>query len=80
VACLRCHHEATFDVNGYADDVAVPSFGPCMVCTAWGAVDADVRPNWNEVDHQFKPFVYPSAFSGFVPDAKFSTNVAQAQM
>jgi len=35
------HHE-------FADDVAVPSFGPRMVCTVWGANGADARPNWNE--------------------------------
>ena len=48
VRCLRCHHEATLDVETYADDVAVPSFEPRMVCTTCGAFDADARPNWNE--------------------------------
>jgi hypothetical protein len=48
VHCLRCHHETTFDVDDYADPVTVPSFGPHMVCTACGAIDADARPNWNE--------------------------------
>ena len=43
-----CHHQAVLDVNGLADDVAVPSFGPRMVCTACGAIGADARPNWNE--------------------------------
>jgi hypothetical protein len=26
--------------------VAVPSFGPKMVCTKCGTIGADVRPNW----------------------------------
>jgi len=45
---VRCHHETTHAVDGYADDVVVPSFGPRIVCTACGAIDADARPNWNE--------------------------------
>ena len=43
-----CHHEAVIDVSAYADDVPVPSFGPRMVCTVYGAIGSDVRPNWNE--------------------------------
>jgi len=35
-------------VNGYADDVPVPAFGPRMVWTVCGAIGADARPNWNE--------------------------------
>ena len=45
---LHCHHEATMDVSGFADDVAVPSFGPRMACTVCGAIGADARPNWKE--------------------------------
>jgi hypothetical protein len=48
VHCERCHHQALLDVNDFADDVAVPLFGPRMVCTVCGAVGADARPNWNE--------------------------------
>lgn len=48
VCCLRCHHDAVLDVEGYRDDVTVPSFVPRMVCTVCGAIDADARPNWNE--------------------------------
>jgi hypothetical protein len=44
----HCHHEAVLDVTGYADDLAVPAFGPRMVCTVCGAIGADTRPNWNE--------------------------------
>jgi len=43
-----CNHQAVLDVNTFADDVVVPSFGPRMVCTVCGAIGADARPNWNE--------------------------------
>jgi hypothetical protein len=43
-----CHHEAVLDVNAFADELTVPSFGPRMVCTICGAIGADTRPNWNE--------------------------------
>ena len=43
-----CHHQAVLDVNAFADDVVVPSFGLRMVCTVCGAIGADARPNWNE--------------------------------
>jgi len=46
--CERCHHQTLLDVNDFADDVLVPSFGSRMVCTACGAIGADIRPNWNE--------------------------------
>jgi hypothetical protein len=45
---IWCHHQAVLDVSDFADDVAVPSFGPRMVCTFCGAIGADARPNWNE--------------------------------
>ena len=45
---LWCHHQATLDVDAFADGLAVPSFGPRMVCTVRGAIGADARPNWNE--------------------------------
>jgi hypothetical protein len=45
---VHCHHDAVMDACGFADEVAVPSFGPRMVCTACGAIGADARPNWNE--------------------------------
>jgi hypothetical protein len=41
-------HQATVDVSAFNDDMPVPAFGPRMVCTACGAIGADVRPNWNE--------------------------------
>ncbi|MGC2712466.1 MAG: hypothetical protein WA366_03720 [Pseudolabrys sp.] len=43
-----CHHQAVLDVDAFADDMAVPSFGPRMVCTVCGAIGADARPNWDE--------------------------------
>ena len=33
---------------GHDDSLAVPSFGPRMVCKACGTKRADVRPNWVE--------------------------------
>jgi hypothetical protein len=32
----------------WPDHVAVPTFGPCMVCTSCGIVGADARPTWQE--------------------------------
>jgi hypothetical protein len=29
-------------------DLPVPSFGPHLVCTAFGIIGADARPNWKE--------------------------------
>ena len=48
VYCSACHHQAVIDVSRYADDVALPTFGPRMLCTMCGAVGADARPNWQE--------------------------------
>ena len=45
---LHCHHQAILDVSAFADDLAVPSFGPRMVCTVCGAIGADARPDWYE--------------------------------
>jgi hypothetical protein len=36
------------NVDGYGEGVAVPSFGPRMVCTCCGIIGADLRPNWSE--------------------------------
>jgi hypothetical protein len=43
-----CNHQAVLDVNTFADDVTVPSFGPRMICTVCGAIGGNVMPNWNE--------------------------------
>ena len=48
VVCPLCHHEAVVNVDGFGPDVAVPAFGPHMVCTGCGIIGADVRPNWSE--------------------------------
>jgi hypothetical protein len=39
---------AVLSVDRWSDDVAVPSFGPRMVCTGCGIVGADARPNWQK--------------------------------
>ena len=46
VSCWECGHSAVLDVDGYGDDVPVPSFGPRLVCTKCGAIGGDARPNW----------------------------------
>ena len=43
-----CNHYAVLDVDAFADNLVVPSFGPRMVCAVCGAIGADARPNWNE--------------------------------
>jgi hypothetical protein len=48
VTCDLCHHAAQLDVDAYAGDVPVPSFGPRMVCTCCGIIGAEARPNWRE--------------------------------
>jgi hypothetical protein len=48
VACLACHHVTVLSADPWPDDVAVPTFGPRMVCTRCGIVGADARPNWKE--------------------------------
>jgi hypothetical protein len=32
----------------YAGDVPVPTFGPRVVCTRCGMIEADARPDWTE--------------------------------
>ena len=35
LTCELCHHAATMNVDRFADTIAVPGFGPRMVCTSW---------------------------------------------
>jgi hypothetical protein len=46
VSCWQCRHSTVLDVDGYGDEVPVPSFGPRMVCTYCGTIGCDARPNW----------------------------------
>jgi hypothetical protein len=48
VSCLNCQHRALLSADRWTDDVAVPTFGPRMVCTGCGLVGADARRNWKE--------------------------------
>jgi hypothetical protein len=48
VQCNQCRHRVILNVNHLSGDLAVPSFGPKMVCTKCGTIGADVRPNWQE--------------------------------
>jgi hypothetical protein len=48
MSCWPCHHHAVLGADRWPDDVAVPTFGPRMVCTSCGIVGADARPNWKE--------------------------------
>jgi hypothetical protein len=48
VQCHQCRHEVVMKVDHLPGDLAVPSFGPRMVCTKCGTIGADVRPNWRE--------------------------------
>jgi hypothetical protein len=48
VQCQECRHEVIMNVDHLPGDLAVPSFGPRMVCTKCGSIGADVRPNWRE--------------------------------
>jgi hypothetical protein len=45
---LGCDHHFILDVNGYPDDLPVPSFGPRLRCEVCGHCGADARPNWQE--------------------------------
>jgi hypothetical protein len=48
VSCWNCQHQAVLSADRWHDDVAVPTFGPRMVCTRCGIIGADARPNWKE--------------------------------
>jgi hypothetical protein len=45
VSCWNCHHQAVLSADRWPHEVAVPTFGPRMVCTRRGIVGADARPN-----------------------------------
>jgi hypothetical protein len=53
----RCGHHRAHEVNVYAGDVPVPSFGPGR-----GHLGADARPNWNEM-HKREPITRASGGS-----------------
>jgi hypothetical protein len=48
VTCELCHHEATMNVDAFADATLVPAFGPRTVCTSCGIIGAFAQPYWKE--------------------------------
>jgi hypothetical protein len=48
VWCWNCRHQAVLSVDRWPDYVAVPAFGPRMVCTGCRIIGADARSNWKE--------------------------------
>jgi DDE superfamily endonuclease len=38
VSCWLCHHQAVLSADRWPDHIAVPTFGPRMVCTSCGIV------------------------------------------
>ena len=45
VSCWNCRHRAVLGADRWSDEVAVPTFGPRMVCTGCGIIGADARQN-----------------------------------
>jgi hypothetical protein len=41
VSCWNCHHQAVLSADRWPGDVAVPTFGPRMVCIGCGIDGAD---------------------------------------
>jgi len=48
VSCWQCHHQALLSADRWPDETPAPTFGPRIVCTAYGIIGADARPNWKE--------------------------------
>jgi hypothetical protein len=45
---LYCHHSATVDADRWPDDTAVGDLCPKAVCSKFGIIGADVRPDLTE--------------------------------
>lgn len=46
---ISCGHEATLDVAGLPDDVAVPDVALRLRCTHCGGRDIRTRPDWTQM-------------------------------
>jgi hypothetical protein len=47
-AGMYCHDSAMVDADRWPDDTAVRDLCPKAVCTRFGIIGADVRPDWTE--------------------------------
>jgi hypothetical protein len=49
VTCKACGHHATFNVDAWPDEVLVISFGRRIRCIKCGHLDANVMPDWHQL-------------------------------
>ena len=42
----RCWNQAKLNADQWPDDMPIKSLEPRMVCTRFGIIGADVRPDW----------------------------------
>ena len=63
--CVQCHHHGIMDVAPLIARLGanhpIPQVADSLVCTACGARDCTVNPNWNDVDIPGAPKVFPVA-------------------
>jgi hypothetical protein len=64
--CTACHHEAAVNLDGYAGDLAAPSFAPRMRCQQCGKLGADVRPNCDQHHKKFTTKKIPKGVPSLV--------------
>lgn len=74
VTCRVCHHGAVLSADPWPDATPMPFFGPHMVCTGCGIVDADARPNWTE--RPLRPNLTEAQWSDHAGSASVSNHAA----